>query len=172
MNWVHALHVIGVVLWFGSLLQVTRMLKTHATAPEGACETLTGIERRTQLLIGIPGLILTVGMGLVLLFYGPRGAKFYKALGLNDRQISIIANATKKRHYYWLSPLGRRLIELELGPVALAFLGRTDPESLERIYKLYRSLGDQWPAAWLHECQLAEAAHELGYFAQPTEVSS
>ncbi|MHC4831017.1 MAG: CopD family protein, partial [Planctomycetota bacterium] len=89
MGWVSALHIIGVVLWFGSLLQVTRMLKTHANAPEGAHETLTGIERRTQLLIGIPGLVITIGMGLVLLLHGG-GAKFYMKQGWFHMKLTVV----------------------------------------------------------------------------------
>ncbi|MDA8250716.1 MAG: transporter [Rhodospirillales bacterium] len=48
---------------------------------------------------------------------GPRD--LYAAMGLNDTQIEIIRTATKKRHYYLVSPEGRRLFDLGLGPVAL-----------------------------------------------------
>ena len=78
MEWFRALHLIGIVLWFSSLLQVSRMTKSRVRAPEGARETLYDIERRTQLFIGFPGLLLTVIMGLLLLTSkeGP-GAKAY-----------------------------------------------------------------------------------------------
>ena len=48
---------------------------------------------------------------------------FYRALGLNETQVEIIRTATKKRHYYLVSPEGRRLFDLGLGPVTLAFAG-------------------------------------------------
>ena len=48
--------------------------------------------------------------------------QMYQALGLNSRQIEIISSATPKRDYYVVSPEGRRLIELALGPVALSFV--------------------------------------------------
>ena len=41
-------------------------------------------------------------------------AQFYRAMGLNDRQIDIIASALPKREYYLSSPLGNRLFELSL----------------------------------------------------------
>lgn len=47
-------------------------------------------------------------------------AGFYSRMGLNQRQIDIIATASPKREYYVSSPLGNRLFELCLGPVALA----------------------------------------------------
>jgi len=50
---------------------------------------------------------------------GPRD--LYEAMGLNETQIDIIRTATKKRHYYLVSPEGRRLFDLGLGPVALSF---------------------------------------------------
>ena len=51
-------------------------------------------------------------------------------MGLNARQIEIIASATPKRHYYYVSEQGRRLYELALGPVALAFCGASGKEDL------------------------------------------
>ena len=47
----------------------------------------------------------------------------YRRFGLSDRQIDIVADATPKRHYYYVSPLGRRLFQFSLGPAALAFIG-------------------------------------------------
>ncbi|HVN89619.1 MAG TPA: hypothetical protein VMT61_07390 [Candidatus Binataceae bacterium] len=47
----------------------------------------------------------------------------YRRLGLSDRQTEIVAAATPKRHYYYVSPLGRRLFQFALGPAALAFIG-------------------------------------------------
>lgn len=47
-------------------------------------------------------------------------AEFYRGMGLNDRQIEIIAQASPKREYYLSSPKGNRLFDLALGPVALA----------------------------------------------------
>jgi type IV secretion system protein VirB4 len=58
---------------------------------------------------------------------------FYEQMGLNARQIEIIASATPKRHYYYLSPEGRRLFDLNLGPVALAFCGASSKEE-ERLH--------------------------------------
>lgn len=47
-------------------------------------------------------------------------AEFYSSLGLNERQIDIIARALPKREYYLSSPLGNRLFDLALGPISLA----------------------------------------------------
>ena len=76
---------------------------------------------------------------------------FYKACGLNDRQISILAHATAKQDYYMVSPAGRRLFQLGLGPVALAFVGASDKESIARIKSLKEIHGRDWPNVWLKE---------------------
>jgi len=76
---------------------------------------------------------------------------FYRALGLNETQIEIIRSATKKKHYYLVSPEGRRLFDLGLGPVTLAFAGATSPDDISRIRQLERVHGGQWPLVWLDE---------------------
>ena len=62
----------------------------------------------------------------------PGTAEFYKLFGLNDRQLEIIAGAVPKRQYYYVSPLGNRLFDLNLGPLALAYCGATSVE--DRVF--------------------------------------
>ena len=78
---------------------------------------------------------------------GPRD--LYEAMGLNETQIEIIRRATKKRHYYLVSPEGRRLFDLGLGPIALAFAGVSSKDDLARIDALVQQHGDAWPMEWL-----------------------
>jgi type IV secretion system protein VirB4 len=55
----------------------------------------------------------------------------------------------QQRDYYYVSELGRRLFELALGPLALAFVGSTDKESIARIRELEMKHGNGWVLAWL-----------------------
>ena len=50
-------------------------------------------------------------------------ANLYKRMGLNNRQIEILATAVPKQQYYYVSEKGRRLFELALGPLALSLSG-------------------------------------------------
>lgn len=79
--------------------------------------------------------------------------RLYRDLGLNDREIEIVATATPKRDYYVKSPLGSRLVRLELGPVALAFLSTPDGVSLDVLRSTVETFatlhGDAWPNEWL-----------------------
>jgi type IV secretion/conjugal transfer VirB4 family ATPase len=76
-------------------------------------------------------------------------AALYRRMGLNNRQIEILATAIPKRQYYCVSEAGRRLYELALGPLALAFVGATDKESIATIQHLETKYGDQWVYHWL-----------------------
>lgn len=71
----------------------------------------------------------------------PDSREFYKRMGLNDREIEIIAAATPKQHYYIIKPDGRRLVSLGLGPVALAFVGASGDVDRRVFRTLIRSHG-------------------------------
>lgn len=73
----------------------------------------------------------------------------YRRMGLNNRQIEIIATATPKRQYYYVSEKGRRLYDLALGPLALAFLGASDKESIASVQALESKHGSAWVGEWL-----------------------
>ena len=79
----------------------------------------------------------------------------YQALGLNSKQISIIAQATPKRDYYVFSRSGRRLMQLALGPKTLAFVGASGKEDIAKARELARLHADTWPGAWLKYKQAA-----------------
>ena len=76
-------------------------------------------------------------------------AALYRRMGLNARQIEILATAVPKRQYYYVSENGRRLYDLALGPLALSFVGASDKESLAAIRALASKFGDGWVHHWL-----------------------
>jgi type IV secretion/conjugal transfer VirB4 family ATPase len=57
----------------------------------------------------------------------PHIAAAYAGFALSETEVSILAQAQKKRDYYYRSVRGRRLFTLDLGPVALAFTGMSTP---------------------------------------------
>jgi len=77
--------------------------------------------------------------------------QLYAGMGLNVRQIEIVATATPKRDYYMISPSGRRLIQLALQKKTLAFVGVSDKDSMSRIKELCSLHGQDWPWFWLQE---------------------
>jgi len=85
-------------------------------------------------------------------------AKLYAQLGLNSREIDILAKATPKWDYYFRNPVGRRIFNLQLGPLALALAGATGKEDLTRIRKLQKEHGQNWVAHWFNE---RSVSHDL-----------
>lgn len=80
---------------------------------------------------------------------GPRD--LYQMMGLNETEIEMLRTAQKKRHYYYSSPEGRRLFDLAMGPIALAFCGVSDKEQLRQIRGLAANYGESWPFVWLDQ---------------------
>ena len=76
-------------------------------------------------------------------------AALYRRMGLNARQIEILATAIPQRQYYYVSENGRRLYDLALGPLTLAFVGASDKESIAAIKQLETKFGDRWVEEWL-----------------------
>ncbi|MFG1365871.1 conjugal transfer protein TrbE [Xanthobacter versatilis] len=87
--------------------------------------------------------------------------EFYERIGFNSRQIEIVATALPKREYYVASPVGRRLFDMALGPVALAFAGASGKEDLKHIRALHSEHGTAWPRHWLEQRGIAHAASLL-----------
>jgi type IV secretion/conjugal transfer VirB4 family ATPase len=80
-------------------------------------------------------------------------AQAYKQIGLNERQLELITMGTPKRDYYYLSSVGRRLFSLELGPVALAFVGKSGKEDIKLARELIEAHGEyKWVPEWIRRC--------------------
>jgi len=80
-----------------------------------------------------------------------RGAvEAYESLRLTKGQIERLARLQKKRQYYYISEYGRRVFELNLGSVALAFCAQSNAERVGKIRELMEIDAELWPAAWLH----------------------
>ncbi|HCK84686.1 MAG TPA: conjugal transfer protein TrbE [Hyphomonadaceae bacterium] len=95
----------------------------------------------------------------------PHSKAFYRSLGLNARQIELIANATPKRDYYLVSRDGARLFELGLGPAALAFVAASRPEDHGEIDRVLGEHGaNGFTTAWLERRGLRDAAEAVRKF--------
>ena len=97
-------------------------------------------------------------------------AEFYKLFGLNDRELEIIAGATPKRQYYYVSPLGNRLFDLNLGPLALAYCGATSEEDRVFTNNLRASTQDNFNPVYLRAKGLDWAAEIVEHLDNPSET--
>jgi type IV secretion system protein VirB4 len=73
----------------------------------------------------------------------------YKLIGLNDREIDMLSMATPKRDYYYLSPLGKRMFQLNLGPLCLSFVGVSGKADIAKARAFMTQYTYRWPVEWL-----------------------
>jgi len=63
--------------------------------------------------------------------------KVYQEFGLTGSEIDFLAFAQMKRDYFYTSPLGRRLFQLDLGRITLALIGSPDHALLDELASKY-----------------------------------
>jgi len=81
--------------------------------------------------------------------YGRLGLKVGTLDAPLDRELDLLRYATPKMQYYVVSQLGRRLIDLGLGPAALAFTGVNGTEDRALAGKVMIEHQETWRAEWL-----------------------
>lgn len=91
----------------------------------------------------------------------PASRQFYESIGLNDREVEMVQKSIPKRQYYVVSPVGRRMIALGLGGVALSFVGVNGREERQQLEDVIEIHGERWPAEWLRMRGLPEWAAYL-----------
>ena len=79
----------------------------------------------------------------------PGPGDYYAMLGLNEAQRGIIRHAQGKRDYYWTSPNGNRIIDLDLGPAQRALLASTSETDVALAKRLIAQHGDAWVLPYL-----------------------
>lgn len=70
-------------------------------------------------------------------------------LNLNDVQINLLAHAAKKREYFYVADGRARMFSLDIGPLALSFVGVSGVNDLRTIRSLHATHGHQWVWKWL-----------------------
>jgi len=63
--------------------------------------------------------------------------KVYQDFGLTESEISLIAASTMKHDYFYTSPNGRRLFQLDLGKITLALIGSPRHGLLDELVTKY-----------------------------------
>jgi type IV secretion system protein TrbE len=79
----------------------------------------------------------------------PGSRSFYERVGLNERELEILQVSVPKRHYYVISKLGRRLVDLGVGKVALAWVGVNGREERHVVETVMNQFPETWRSHWL-----------------------
>ena len=153
--------VLGHPVFRDKLTEWLRVLRKANTAVVLATQSVTDAERSGILDIlheACPTKIFLPNPAAVL----PEFADRYRKLGLNPPQMHAIANARPKREYFVNQPLGDRLVDLSLGPIALAFCARNSKEDHRHIRKIQAENPDGWAADWINRCLGVQSVVETG----------
>jgi type IV secretory pathway VirB4 component len=79
----------------------------------------------------------------------PGSREFYTRVGLNERELEIMQVSIPKQHYYVVSKLGRRLVDLGVGKVALSWVGVNGREERQIVETVMERFPDTWREEWL-----------------------
>jgi type IV secretion system protein VirB4 len=79
----------------------------------------------------------------------PGSREFYTRVGLNERELELLQVSIPKQHYYVVSTLGRRLVNLGVGKVALSWVGVNGREERQIVESVMSQYPDSWRAEWL-----------------------
>ena len=63
----------------------------------------------------------------------PASKEMYRAFGLSESEIELVARSQKKRDYFYKSSLGTRLFRLDMGPIQLGLITGQDHEFLDSL---------------------------------------
>jgi type IV secretion system protein VirB4 len=63
----------------------------------------------------------------------PSSREMYRAFGLSDAEIELVARGQKKRDYFYKSSLGTRLFRLDMGPIQLGLITGQNHEFLDQL---------------------------------------
>ena len=88
----------------------------------------------------------------------PGSREFYTRVGLNERELEILQVSIPKQHYYVVSKLGRRLVNMGIGKVALSWVGINGREERQIVESVMNQYPDSWRAEWLRLKGLAQWA--------------
>jgi type IV secretory pathway VirB4 component len=97
---------------------------------------------------------------------------FYERVGLNERELEILELSIPKKHYYMVSSSGRRLIDLGIGNVGLAWVGVNGREEREIAKTVMDRNPHNWRAEWLRLRGLELWADYLESITSQEEVRS
>jgi type IV secretion system protein TrbE len=102
-------------------------------------------------------------------FYGanphatePQTMALYQQFGLSPRQCQLIAELTPKRDVYYTGQEGNRRLTIEMGPVVLAFCGRSRQDDLRRMSAALAAGPGPFAVDWLRAEGLDTFATLLG----------
>ncbi len=80
MSWLAAIHIVGLILWLGGLITLARLLGHHSSLENPAArEALIPFEKKSYLMAVLPGFLIALVTGVIMLVSKGGGMAHYFA---------------------------------------------------------------------------------------------
>lgn len=80
MSWLAGLHIIGLILWLGGIITLARLCGHHASLEDAAArKALIPFEKKSYLISVLPGFLLALVTGIIMLVSKAGGMAHYFA---------------------------------------------------------------------------------------------
>lgn len=90
MLWYKVFHFLGLIVWIGGLLDLTRILGYHVKEDEVVQKRLSWMEHRMFFFVSTPGLIIALVFGLLLFMAGGGPLQYFKGSGWFHAKSTLI----------------------------------------------------------------------------------
>jgi len=90
MAWYLVFHIVGLVVWMGALLDLTRILGYHVKEEFNVQQRLSAIEFRIFFFVATPGLVITAIFGILLFFAGGGFANYFGSQGWFHAKLTLV----------------------------------------------------------------------------------
>lgn len=91
----------------------------------------------------------------------PTTAEIYYKFGLNEKQVELLAYAIPQQDYYFMSPNGDRMFNLNFSEIAMTFLTHASMEDIKLAKEMKAEHGDLFGYYWLKNFGINDATCNL-----------
>ncbi len=111
MAWALTFHLLGLIVWLGSLLDLTRILGYHVKEELNVQARLSAMEFRMFFFVATPGLVITLICGIILFFIGGGVSQYLVGHGWFHAKLTLILGLLGI-HFF----IGKQILKLRATP--------------------------------------------------------
>lgn len=111
MAWALTFHLLGLIVWMGALLDLTRILGYHVKEELAVQARLSAMEFRMFFFVATPGLAITLIFGIILFFLGGGVSQYLVGKGWFHAKLTLLIGLFVI-HFF----IGKQILKLRATP--------------------------------------------------------
>ena len=123
MAWIKVFHIVGMVVWLGALLDLTRLLGYHVKEEIEVQKRMSWMEFRLFFFVATPGLAVTWILGLSAFFTGGGVAGYLQGAGWFHAKLTLVVLLTAIHAF-----MGKQILALRANP------GKQNPAKFKALH--------------------------------------